>query len=205
MKLLLKSAILVIDLLGVGLLGCSLYYLIEDARVNASQDQASVSDRSAHAASLDTGASPGAPVRVTIPKINVDASIEHVGLMADQRTMDAPKDRMNVGWYQSSPFPGVKGMAVVMGHQGWTGGLSAVFDDLDRLRVGDVIYIEDEHKKTIPFVVRKIATYDPHADTSAIFASHDGGSHVALITCSGAWDKVKKDYTKRLVVFADAV
>jgi hypothetical protein len=38
-----------------------------------------------------------------------------------------------------------------------------------------------------------------------VFASNDGGAHLNLITCAGEWNKGKKSYSERLVVFADKV
>jgi hypothetical protein len=39
----------------------------------------------------------GLPVHLKIPSINIDASIEYVGLIPDG-AMDAPKEPANVGW-----------------------------------------------------------------------------------------------------------
>jgi hypothetical protein len=47
--------------------------------------------------------------------------------------------------------------------------------------------------------------FDPSADATAVFISNDGSSHLNLITCDGVWDKQAKQYSKRLVVFADRI
>ena len=144
----------------------------------------------------------GLPVRLTIPKINVDASVESLGLASDG-TMAAPKDPADVGWYNLGPRPGEIGSAVIDGHFGWKNNTPAVFDNIDTLRKGDKIYMEDGNGTIITFVVREIRTYDPTAEASEVFDSSDEKAHLNLITCEGVWDAVSKSYSGRLVVFAD--
>jgi LPXTG-site transpeptidase (sortase) family protein len=96
------------------------------------------------------------------------------------------------------------GSAVIDGHYGfWENGKSAVFNDLNKLKKGDEIYVEDEKGNTVIFVGRKIAIYNPDEDASNVFASSDGKAHLNLITCEGAWIKDLKTYSNRLVVFTD--
>lgn len=144
----------------------------------------------------------GVPVRLKIPKIEVDAVIDPVGLTSEG-AMNAPKNPSHVGWYSLGSRPGEKGTAVVDGHAGWKNGIPAVFDFLYKLRKGDNLYIEDEYGKTIVFVVREIRRYDPQADASYVFNSHDNNAHLNLITCEGLWDSVSRTSPRRLVVFAD--
>ncbi len=144
----------------------------------------------------------GFPVRLKIPKINVDAGIEYVGLTSDG-AMGAPKSRDDVAWFELGPRPGENGSTVIAGHYGWRGGKTSVFDDLSKLREGDKLYIEDNKEAIISFVVREIRDYDLKTDTSEVFESNDGKSHLNLVTCEGVWDNVSGSYSKRLVVFAD--
>lgn len=146
----------------------------------------------------------GVPVRLTIPKIKVDAELESVSLMPDG-TMDVPKEQSNAAWFNLGIRPGENGSAVIAGHYGWKGGRPSVFDSVHALSIGDELSVEDENGNTISFVVREIKEYDPKADASAVFNSYDGKSHLNLITCEGMWDAVSKSYSKRLVVFADKV
>lgn len=144
----------------------------------------------------------GRPARLKIPKINVNASVEHVGL-AQNGEMGVPKGPAGVAWLNLGPRPGEKGSAVIDGHFGWKNGIPAVFDNLYKLRKGDKIYIEDEKGVISTFVVRELRRYGEHDDASAAFGSVDGKEHLNLITCEGAWDKTKKSYSNRLVVFTD--
>lgn len=147
--------------------------------------------------------SAGIPVRLKIPKINVDAPIISVGVAKDG-SMDAPSGPKEVGWFKLGSRPGDNGSAVIDGHYGyWKTGEGSVFDDLNKLRKGDKIYVEDEKGMIATFVVRKILTYDSNEDTSGIFNSTDGKSHLNLITCEGDWNAAQKTYSNRLVIFTD--
>jgi LPXTG-site transpeptidase (sortase) family protein len=143
------------------------------------------------------------PVRLKIPKINVDAAFEYVGL-DPLGAMDIPKGPANVAWFNLGPRPGENGSAVIAGHYGrWKNGEGSVFDNLNKLGKGDRVYVEDENGAIISFVVRESRKYDPEADASDVFGSNDGKSHLNLITCEGVWNETEKSYSSRLVVFAD--
>ncbi len=143
------------------------------------------------------------PVRLVIPSINVDATVEDVGVTAGG-AMDTPTNTVDVGWYQFGISPGEIGSAVISGHLDTNKGEFGVFNNLDKLKPGDKIYVINDQDVTNTFVVRESKTYDPgYADE--VFSSNDGGIHLNLVTCDGIWDKNKKGYSKRLVVFADLV
>jgi len=146
--------------------------------------------------------SAGLPMRLKIPGINVDATVEYVGLTSDG-TMNIPESQDNVAWFMLGPHPGENGSAVIAGHYGWKDGRASVFDNLYKLRKGDKLYVENDKGVTISFVVRESRRYDPGADASNVFNSTDGKAHLNLITCEGVWDKVSKNYSERLVVFTD--
>ncbi len=147
-------------------------------------------------------AKPGLPARLKIPGINIDSTVEYVGLTPDG-FMDITKSLDDVAWYKHGQRPGENGSAVIAGHYGWKNGKASVFDNLHQLRKGDKLYIEDDKGMIISFVVRESRRYDPNADTSDVFSSNDGKSHLNLITCEGIWSKTQKSYSNRLVVFTD--
>lgn len=144
----------------------------------------------------------GLPIRLTIPKINVGATIEYVGVASDGN-MDVPKDPNDVAWFELGPRPGEIGSAVIAGHYGWKNNTSAAFDAISTLQKNDKIFVEDDTGTTIAFVVSEIRLYDPKSDASSVFESNDGKSHLNLVTCEGVWDATSKSYSKRLVVFTD--
>lgn len=144
----------------------------------------------------------GRPVRLKIPVINVDSFVEYVGL-TPLGAMDAPKAPEDVAWFNLGPRPGEDGSATISGHYGWKDDIPAVFDDLSKLKKGDKIYVEDDKGAIIIFVAREFRVYGEREEASSVFISNDGKSHLNLITCGGGWDKVKKSYPNRLVVFTD--
>lgn len=143
---------------------------------------------------------PGFPLRLKIPKINVDAAIEYMGITSDGE-MGTPSNTVNVGWFALGTRPGEKGSAVIAGHLNNKTGEEGVFNNLHKLQPGDKLYIEYAKATSIAFVVREIREYNPgYADD--VFSPNDK-PHLNLITCDGLWDEANKTYSKRLVVFAD--
>lgn len=145
---------------------------------------------------------PGLPMHLTIPSIGVDAPVERVGL-TPQGAMGVPKGPDDVAWYELGPRPGEEGRAVIAGHVGWKNNIEAVFDHVSSLRKGDKIYVEDGAGMTVTFVVSELRMYDQSQNAETVFNSSDGQAHLALIACEGVWDERTKDYSKRLVIFAD--
>lgn len=144
------------------------------------------------------------PVLLSIPAINVSAVVLYAGL-TPAGAMGSPETPDDVAWFDLGPRPGETGSAVISGHFGWKNGIPAVFDDLHKLKKGDRITTEDEAGTKTTFIVRKLQKLKEHEDASEVFASYDGGAHLNLITCGGEWNRSKKSYSDRLVVFADKV
>ena len=145
----------------------------------------------------------GLPLRLTIPKIKVDSKVESVGLTTEG-AMDVPSGPIDVAWLNLGARPGDNGSAIISGHHGWKNGQSAVFDNLDKLRIGDKIYTQDSNGKTTTFVVVRSKIYSPEAFAPEVFQSANG-IHLNLVSCTGEWDKSTKSSNKRLVVFTDIV
>jgi sortase (surface protein transpeptidase) len=150
----------------------------------------------------------GLPLRLTIPKIAVDAGFQYNGLASDG-TMEIPTTITEVGWFTGSVRPGEKGVALVTGHvaQIRKGVVTkqGVFYNLNELRPGDTLSVLDNKGKTITFVVRESRLYDPSADATDVFTAKDNGAHLNIITCEGTWNPDALSYSKRLVLFTDLV
>ena len=144
----------------------------------------------------------GLPVSLKIPKINVDATIEQLGL-TPQGAMDVPKGPNDVAWFSLGPRPGEIGSAVIDGHFGWKNNIPAVFDNLNKLQKGDKIYVDNANGSTTSFIVSEIGIYDQNGDATNIFTSNDGKAHLNLITCEGVWNATTKSRPNRLVIFTD--
>lgn len=145
--------------------------------------------------------SSGLPVRLFIPAINVNAEIQHVGVTSAGE-MEVPKNTVDVGWFKLGSRPGEKGSAVISGHFDGKDGKAGVFNNLHKLKKGDKLYIKDDKETVTIFIVRESRIYEP-GYAEEVFSLNDS-AHLNLITCDGVWDGAKKNYSKRLVVFADA-
>lgn len=145
---------------------------------------------------------PGSPVRLTIPAINVNSEIQYVGVNP-KGEMEVPDSTVDVGWFKLGSRPGEKGSAVISGHFDGKDGKVGVFTNLHKLKKGDKLYIEDDKGTTTTFIVRESRIYNP-GYAEEVFSLNDS-AHLNLVTCDGIWDKNKKSYTKRLVVFTDAM
>lgn len=142
------------------------------------------------------------PVNLKIPAINVDSTIEYVGLTQDG-AVDVPKGPANVAWFDLGTIPGENGSSIISGHSGWKNNIPAVFDNLYKLKKGDKIYTEDNTGIVTTFIVRELKTYGPSENAPDVFFVNDEKAHLNLITCTGFWNTILKSHSKRLVVFTD--
>ncbi len=141
------------------------------------------------------------PSNFSIPSLNVNASVESVGL--DKKgNMDVPKDDMNVAWYNLGYKPGEKGSAVLAGHYDTRNGGPAVFNKLNQLKEGESIFINDAEGNKLEYEVEDIKTYPfDKFPLNEVFASDDE-YRLNLITCEGTFNKSARNYSHRTVVYS---
>ncbi|MHB1330865.1 MAG: class F sortase, partial [Minisyncoccota bacterium] len=99
------------------------------------------------------------PSSLIIPKIGVDASVQHVGVK-ENGDMANPTNFTDVGWYKDGIVPGYEGSSVIAGHVDNALALSGVFKQLSTLKNGDEVYIENRNGEKHLFKVEKIETYN---------------------------------------------
>ncbi|MBI1862790.1 class F sortase [Candidatus Microgenomates bacterium] len=144
----------------------------------------------------------GQPVRLVIPRLSIDTTIESKGNDSEGH-MDVPVSWSNVAWYNLGSKPGESGAAIIAGHYDNSSGGPAAFYYLSALQPGDDIYVVDELGKTLIFKVIDKRTYNYDLfPVDAVFNDHSGHK-LNLITCSGIWDRMAHNYTDRLVVFSE--
>jgi len=139
------------------------------------------------------------PVRLMIPKIGVNATIEARGLDAN-RTMLTPRDYRDVAWYNLGPMPGRPGNALLNGHVNWWTG-SAVFTRLSELRTGDIVFVVRGDGNRLRFKVTGRSVVTAGARIASLFAPSRVAT-LTLITCTGSWDPSTLSDTHRLLVSA---
>ncbi|MGP1906773.1 sortase domain-containing protein [Metabacillus sp. JX24] len=141
------------------------------------------------------------PATVEIPSINVNASIEQVGIL-DNGQMGVPEDINNVGWFEPGVKPGSRGSAVLAGHVDSKTG-PAIFFDLKKVKEGDEIIVKDQNGTALTFIVKKQESYErSSAPIDEIFQTSEG-QYLNLITCTGTFDRSAGTHEERLVVFAE--
>lgn len=149
---------------------------------------------------------PVKPARLIIPAIGVDAQVQSVGLAwQGNGDMGVPTNFTDVGWYNGGPLPGEPGSAVIDGHLDGRNVREAVFYNLDKLKIGDLVEVVDTNGQTLRFRVVGTKVYDYDAPTADIFSGDTSKARLNLITCAGSWDASAKLYNKRIVVFTELV
>ena len=150
------------------------------------------------------------PTHVYVPAIQVDTSVI---AKPTQRTRDpflhrtmasfgVPHDMYTTTWWSSGPRPGSGAMAVILGHT-QVGGYG-VFNKLGALPDGARVTITGSGN---PLQFQVIAVHtgisktDPYALRNALTA-HPAGAALALITCSGTFDRNYDQSTENTVAFA---
>jgi sortase A len=141
------------------------------------------------------------PVRIRIPKLQVDSRVIYEGLTEDGH-MSVPTNVIDTGWYKYSALPGNTGTAVIAGHLDGLRGEPGVFSDLDKLVKGDEITVTENNGLAVSFTVRETRSYPQNEQPSEVFNS-SSGAHLNLITCTGSWNSSEHRFAERLVVFAD--
>ncbi|OLT18372.1 hypothetical protein BJF78_36500 [Pseudonocardia sp. CNS-139] len=143
------------------------------------------------------------PVRIRIPAIGVDAPVGPLDVLPDGR-LAAPAAFGAAGWWRDGPEPGEPGPAVVAGHVDSVDG-PAVFYRLRDLRPGDRVVLDRADGTSVEFAVRGLESGPKDAFPTAAVYGPTAGPALRLVTCAGAFDRVRRHYTDNLVVFADPV
>lgn len=155
--------------------------------------------------SVTTEYSPPHASRLIIPAINVDAPIEDVGVTEDG-AMDTPHqdEKNDVGLYAPGPEPGENGRAVIDGHKDTETDV-AVFENLGKLKPGDLVVVQRTDGSVLNFSVTRFQSYsDKDFPLNQVFGDSDKAD-LNLITCDGDFDRKSQDYNQRLVVYTHLV
>jgi LPXTG-site transpeptidase (sortase) family protein len=143
---------------------------------------------------------PGAPRRVLIPRLDVDAPVAPV--KAPGGTLVPPSDPRRLGWWAAGARPGDQtGSALVTGHTVHAGG--GALDNLETLRSGDRVTVRTDRGR-IRYAVRSVAVYAKGtlAKRAQRLFSQDVPGRLVLITCED-WDGSR--YLSNVVVTASPV
>ncbi|MBB6692354.1 class F sortase [Cohnella xylanilytica] len=140
------------------------------------------------------------PDRVVIPTLRIDARVEQVGVLENGR-MDVPESPHVTGILSPGIKPGQKGNAVIAGHvDSHTG--PAVFYPLKKAKPGDPIVVTNSKGKALVFKITSVESFKTaEAPIQRIFGPADE-ARLCLITCTGKFNRARREHEERLVVFA---
>ncbi|HEU5314639.1 MAG TPA: class F sortase [Chloroflexota bacterium] len=139
-----------------------------------------------------------APVRLSVPRIRLDAEIVPAQLIrvGSGVTWEVPAFR--AGHAQGTAGAGGIGNMVLLGH---VTSLNAgnVFQDLDKLGPGDEIVVQGASGELLTYRVDETRRVER---TDASIVTPDDRPRLTLLTCTGTWLPQLADYSHRLAVRA---
>ena len=205
--------ILVIVLTGIGAGGWAWSkYLSPQHSASQQTGKTSSGTQKNQSVAVHTRSVPGMPVdndyetHLIIPAIGVNAPVEYVHQNTDGRLgVPTVNQWVNVGWYDQGPLPGATGSAVIDGHLDRTGGAPAVFWNLKKLHVGDLVMVKNKSGQQVNFLVTKMQNYAPNAAPLAQIFGRNDGEYLNLITCAGVWLPTQNQTSQRLVVYTKKI
>jgi sortase (surface protein transpeptidase) len=144
-----------------------------------------------------------APLRVEIPAIGVNASVEALGENPDG-TVKVPSlstPRLT-SWFDDGPAPGQNGPAAIYGHVATAATGPAVFYRLADLVAGDTVEVARADHSVAVFRVYQVSEYAKDDFPTLAVYGDTAGPELRLVTCGGAFDRAKGSYDDNVVVYA---
>jgi hypothetical protein len=141
------------------------------------------------------------PSRIKITRIRLDAP---VSALDGAGGLAGPADPASAGWYAQGPAPGDPGPAVIIGHLDSNRG-PGVFWRLGQVRIGDEVVVSRSDGSAVRFGVRRLARYSRSSFPSSDVFGTRPGPELRLITCSGRFNFLTRQYTDNLVVYASGL
>jgi LPXTG-site transpeptidase (sortase) family protein len=144
-------------------------------------------------------------LRLVIDKAGIDAPFVTLGVIAATNTMDSPKDKDHVGYYDFTPPATYGGNTVLSGHVDWYTGETGVFWNLKNLTKGDSLNIVMADNKTVRYRIADTQLYDDSDAPVDQIIGQTPVESVTMITCEGVFDRNAAEYNKRRVVRAERI
>lgn len=140
-------------------------------------------------------------VGLRIPAIGVDAPVVIKGLDGARR-MEAPDRPEEVAWYDFTALPGEGSNVVLAGHVDFAGVGPAVFWDLWRVQVGDIVELQLADGRVVRYRVSGLETVEEATAPVERIVGPTPMERLTLITCAGNYNPATGRYDQRLIVVA---
>ena len=141
----------------------------------------------------------GAPCRIKIRSIGVDAPVISLGLRSNG-TLEVPTDYSETGWWSGGAKPGQIGSTVVVGHVDNRRG-PAVFYKLPKLKAGDIVTVSRVKRPPVHYVIEDLGTWAKANFPSEIVYGPTPISEIRLITCGGVFNRATGHYADNIIAF----
>jgi Sortase domain len=140
------------------------------------------------------------PTRLTIPAINVQASVSPVETV--HGTLAVPDNPADVGWWAGGARPGASSGSVVLdGHVDSPAGPGALFRLID-LRPGDGIFVTAVARQVLRYTVIGRRAFTKAGPLPSSLFAVTGTPRLVLITCGGRFDRSTRSYQDNIALFA---
>lgn len=144
-----------------------------------------------------------APTRLRIPSLDLDASVDAVGIEPATGEFAVPPSVDRVGWYRYGPgFSAGAGSIVIAGHVDSAAEGKGAFFKLGSLDAGDTVTLTGPGGKAREFEVVARKRYQKTSIPLQDYFARDGAVRLTLITCGGPFDPKTRHYRDNVVVTA---
>lgn len=145
---------------------------------------------------------PFRPVRVSVPRLEMDALVVPVG-MDELRSVEVPVNIDIVGWYELGVSPHQElGSVALVGHRDGSGGADGVFLRIGELQKGDLVSVTNRDGSENTYEVTKVELMSKEqfpSEAPRLFAE-SGPARLTLISCGGSYDRARGGYQSNVVV-----
>ncbi len=141
----------------------------------------------------------GAPCRIKIRSIGVDAPVIELGLRPNG-TLEVPTVYSETGWWKGGAKPGQIGSTVIVGHVDNRRG-PAVFYKLPKLKPGDVVTVSRVKMPPVRYVIEDLGVWAKANFPSEIVYGPTPIAEIRLITCGGVFNPATGHYADNIIAF----
>ncbi|GIF77842.1 class F sortase [Asanoa siamensis] len=153
---------------------------------------------------IPSAAAAEGPTRLTIPALELNATVKAVGVDPDTGDFAVPPSVDQVGWYRFGPgLSATAGSIVVAGHVDSAAEGEGAFFRLGSLEAGDVATLTGPDGRSRTFRVTARERYRKAAIPLQKYFSREGPVRLTLITCGGPFDPRTRHYRDNVVITAE--
>ncbi|MCY7324768.1 MAG: class F sortase [Microbacteriaceae bacterium] len=160
-----------------------------------------IGTRDASIGSAQTAA-PVAPVRLTIPELNIDMRVDAMGLDGDG-AMALPDNASDAGWYKFGPgVANDAGATVMAAHVDSRHDGIGPFSRLKDASPGSTISVAGSDGSTVDYLVTEVRSVGKIDAPMAEVFDRSGDPRLTLVTCGGEFDSSTGHYIDNIILTA---